>query len=545
MIVDNVAYINSNVASNINVVEVLTSTCNIVQDQHVISNLIVDGISYINSNVVSNINVIEVLTSTSNIVQDEHVKNNLIVDNVAYINSNVVSNINVIEVLTSISNIVDNEHIKNNLVVDHVASINSNVVSNINVIEILTSTCNIVDNEYIVNNLVVDGISYMNCNVVSNIDIKNVLRSTCNIVENVSINNNLDVIGTITSDSNIVNFIQSKREISANVIKCNRLDILDPSGFEVTPSNKYDSLLTDTFIEIDFNIKNTVADTTLYDIDNNFDTSLVFKEFFNPLTELSCSGTCNFSVDYISMLLHENNIFRYDPSLNKSIELDDAYLEKTALSTDIRNNKFTLFSWVKLSNTKQIGEIFNIGNIILKRENIKLILTLDSTDNIINNFFSDLYRLNEWISFVIVHEDNNIYVYCDFQLIFSVAHILNISSNPTLKVNSNFSQNGSYNKYDCVLLWNTNKLKDDIKSFLLLYKVPIFYTSDGISSKNEVSYDEYDKRVNDILSLRNILQVNPNKINIDTCVNILTKYTNKPYGSLIVNDISYDLQQCS
>ena len=160
--------------------------------------------------------------------------------------------------------------------------------------------------------------------------------------------------------------------------------------------------------------------------------------------------------------------------------------------------------------------------------------------NYINSFFEGDGRFNEWINFTIVYDSNVVYIYYDFQLIFHKNHTFN--NDGVVRLNYKFSSNTEYNYYDCLLLWRGNKIKTGVDALILLFTLPLFYTSNGIATKNKLIYNEYNNRVDRIESLKDLLRLNRNRVDIDTSVNICTRYTDRPYGTLIVNDVSHDLQ---
>ena len=125
------------------------------------------------------------------------------------------------------------------------------MISNLDVLDVLKSASNVVQDERIIGDLRVDGVGYMEEGRISNLDVLEVLKSASNVVEDERVMGDLIVDGTIHGNNGVIDTITSENMITGNVVKCNRLIVEDTDGFEVKTTNKYDNLLTDSFVEID------------------------------------------------------------------------------------------------------------------------------------------------------------------------------------------------------------------------------------------------------------------------------------------------------
>ena len=90
---------NSNISSSNIYVKHLEVDSNIVINQRI------DGVSHINEGIISNLDILEVLKSTSNVVEDERVLGDIVVDGVGYIEEGRISNLDILEILKSTSNV--------------------------------------------------------------------------------------------------------------------------------------------------------------------------------------------------------------------------------------------------------------------------------------------------------------------------------------------------------------------------------------------------------------------------------------------------------
>lgn len=399
----------------------------------------------------------------------------------------------------------------------------------------ISSNLTVLNNAHIINNLYVDG------TVISDIESTNILCSS-NIVED------------FLSAKNI----RSSHEIVGNSIECFRLKVTDPDGFEVTTTNKFDNIITNEFIEIDFH-KNKLTDThieQIYEIHPRFGTSLIVTENFKPLTYFTCKfeeddgtiidGTCNFTDDYISMLNHQDNVFRYQKDLNQSISLNQSYIEHV-FNDSTTFDEFTLISWIKLSinktNSLFENNIVKFDNLQIRVKDSNLIIVLGSQQYILDNFFN---TFDEWFNLSIRYTiDNHIYIYVNLQLVFYKNDFQFNRESLNIKFNFNFNNTPNYfNIYDSIYLWNDDKFKnpDNFKSIQILFLTPIFYDSNGIGLKNNGTYSGIKNRITNINSIIPLVDFKANYTNITTPLKVSTNYTELPLGSLIVNDVPHDVQ---